>query len=55
MYLQFQTDKSTGRTATIVLHAVLLLYILSTVTFVYDLLALILEVSNNSICKNIIF
>ena len=52
MYLQCPTNKS--RTA-VILYAVCLLYVLSTVTFVTDLVALILEVSNNSICKNIIF
>ena len=42
--------------ATIVFYAICLLYILSTLTFVSDLVALILEVSNDSICnKNINF
>ena len=53
---QSNTDKSTGRTATIVFYAVCLLCVLSTVNLVIDLVALIIEVSNNSICsKNVIF
>ena len=60
VYLQSQSDKSTGRTATIVLYAICLLYILSTVSFISDLAAATVvlepEVSNNSICsKDIIF
>ena len=60
MYLQCQSDRSTGRTATIVFYAICLLYILSTVSFISDLAAatVVLEpdVSNNSICsKDIIF
>ena len=57
MYLECQSNKSTGRTATIVFYAICLLYVLSTVNFVSDLVILtILEVSSNSICsKNIIF
>ena len=60
IYLQCQSDKSTGRTATIVLYAICLLYILSTVSFISDLVAATVvlepEVSNNSICsKDIIF
>ena len=40
----------------IVFYAICLLYILSTVTFISDFVALIIEVSNNSICsKNVIF
>ena len=50
MYLQFQS-----RTATIIFYAVCLLYLLSTLSFVSDLLALILEVSDNAIYKNINF
>ena len=52
MYLQCPSNKS--RTA-VILYAVCLLYVLSTVTFVTDLVALILEVSNRFICKDIIF
>ena len=56
MYLQCQSNNSTGRTATIVFYAICLLYVLSTVNFVSDLAIFIFEVSNNSICsKNIIF
>ena len=53
MYLQFQSEKS--RTSTIIFYAVCLLYLLSTLSFVSDLLALILEVSDNAIYKNINF
>ena len=55
MYLQVQrqSDKSISRTASIVFYAICLLYLLS---FVSDLVALIFEVSNNSICsKNFIY
>ena len=59
MYLQYQFNKSTqaSRTTTIVFYAICLLYALSTVDFVSDLVGLILVlVSNNSICnKNIVF
>ena len=56
LYLQCQSNKSTSKTTTIVFYAVCLLYALSTVDFISDLVALMLEVSNNSICsKNIIF
>ena len=56
VYFQFQSNESTGRTTTIVFYAIGLLYVLSTLNFVSDFVALILEVSNNSICsKNIIF
>ena len=56
LYFQCQLNESTGRTATTVSYAICLLYVLSTLNFVSDLAALILEVSNNSICnKNIIF
>ena len=58
MYFQCQSNKSssTGRKTTIVSYAVYLLYVLATLNFVLDLVALVLEVSSNSICsKNIIF
>ena len=60
MYLQYQSNncKSTqaGRSTAIVFYAICLLYVLSTVDFVIDLVAIILAVSNNSIrSKNIIF
>ena len=50
MYLQCIWKKP--RKAIILFYAVSLLYVLSTASFVTDLVALILEVSNNSICKN---
>ena len=62
MYLKCQSDKS--RKATIVFYALCLLHVLSTATIISDLLSIILQleyvknggtVSNNSICKNIIF
>ena len=56
MYFQCQSNKSTAMTTTIVFYAICLLYVLSTVNFVCDLVALILLVSNNSVCsKNIHF
>jgi hypothetical protein len=53
LYLQLATKKS--RTATILFYALCLLYALSTATIICDLITLILGVSNNYICKNIIF
>ena len=53
MYLQ--CPSKTFGTATILFYALCLLYVLSTATIVSDLVAFILEVSNNSICKNFIF
>ena len=50
--VNFQCQSNKSRTATIVFHAVCLLHVLSTLNFV---VALILEVSNSSICKNIKF
>jgi hypothetical protein len=56
MYLRCPSNESRSRTATIIFYALCLLYVLCTVSAVVDLLSLILEkVSNNSICKNIIF
>ena len=52
MYLQCQSKKS--GTAIILFYAVCLLYILSTVIFVSDLVFLTIQVSNNPICKNTI-
>ena len=49
MYLQCPSKKS--RMAIIVFYAVCLLYVLSTASFVCDLVALILYVSKNPICK----
>ena len=44
-----------SRTANVVFYIICLLYIFSTVSIVCDLLNIILEVSNNPFCKNIIF
>ena len=53
IYLRCPSNKS--RTAIILFYVLCLLYVLSTATVVCDLVALILEVSNNYICKNINF
>ena len=53
IYLQWRSKDS--RTATIIFYALCLLYILSTVTVVGDLIDYSIGVSNNSICKNIVF
>ena len=53
IYLQCHLKES--RTSTIVFYVLCLLYVLSTATVVFDMLSNILQVSNNSICKNIIF
>ena len=53
MYLHCSSNNS--RMAIILFYALCLLYVLSTATVVSDLVALILQVSNNPICKNIIF
>ena len=50
IYLQCPSKES--RTANILFCAVGLLYVLSTAAFVSDLVALALDVSNNSIYKN---
>ena len=56
MYFQCQSDNSSSRTRTIIFYAICLLYLLSTVSFVSDLVAAIFFVSGNSICsKNMIF
>ena len=56
MYFKCQSDESTGRTTNIVFYPICLLYIISTVDFISDFVALILGVSNNSIfSKNINF
>jgi hypothetical protein len=54
IYLQCQSNNPTGRTA-IILYALCFLYVLSAVNFVADFVYLTPNVSNNSICKNIIF
>jgi hypothetical protein len=54
MYLQHPQNKS--RTASIIFYALCVLYVLSTVNAVLDSVPVITElVSNNPICKNIIF
>ena len=53
MYLRCSLTKS--KTATILFYALCLLYVLSTATIASDIVSLILRVSNNPICKNIIF
>ena len=55
LYLLVQCRSKESSTATIIFYAICLLYVLSTATFLCDLAYLILEVSNNSICKNVIF
>ena len=50
IYLQCPSKRS--GTALILFYAVCLLYVLSAADFVSDLIALILHVSTNSICKN---
>ena len=56
MYLQCQSNGSTGRMATSVFYAICLLYVLATFSFISDLILKVLSVSNISICsKNIIF
>ena len=55
MYLHCTSKRSGTVTALTLFYAVCLLYVLSAASFVSDLLALILEVSNNSFCKNTIF
>ena len=53
IYLRFAFKES--RTTTIVFYSLCLLYVLSTATIAGELLSLMIGVSNNSICKNIIF
>ena len=55
MYLlQLECPSKKFRTTRTIIHfcAVSLLYVLSTATFVSDLVAVVLDVSNNSFCKN---
>ena len=49
IYLQCQSEKSRSKTAIFLFYAVCLLYVLCAASFVSDLVALILEVSKNSI------
>ena len=53
IYLQCHLKES--RTGTIVFYVLCLLYVLSVATVISDLISVMLQVSNNSICKNIIF
>ena len=51
-----QRPPNKSRTASIIFYALCVLYVLSTVNIVLDLvMAIIQQVSNNPICKNIIF
>ena len=53
IYLQCLPKES--RTGNITFYILCILYVLSTATIVSDLLATLLQVSNNPICKNIFF
>ena len=53
MYLKYASKFT--RTAIILFYVLCLLYVLSAASFVSDLVSLLLEVSDNSICKNIFF
>ena len=53
IYLQCTSKES--RRANVIFYVLCLLYVFSTATIVGDVLNAILQVSNNSICKNIIF
>ena len=53
MYLKYASKIT--RTAIILFYVLCLLYVLSAASFVSDLVSLLLEVSDNSICKNIFF
>ena len=53
MYLHCSSNKS--RKAAILFYALCLLHVLSTATVVSDLVTNVFQVSNNLICKNIIF
>jgi hypothetical protein len=58
MYLQCPQNKSGDKTTSIIFYALCLLYVSSTVTLVLEISFKIVpavEVSSNSICKNIIF
>ena len=55
MYLKCQCPSKRSGTALILFYAVCLLYVLCIAAFVSDLVAVILQVSNNSIRKNTIF
>ena len=53
MYLLLPSKES--RTAILVFYVLCLLYVLSTVNMISDILLVIIKVSINSICKSIIF
>ena len=56
IYLHYAlTRREESRMTNIVFYALCLLYILSTATVLSDLLVYVIEVSNHSIAKNIIF
>ena len=56
MYLQCQSNGSTGRMAANFFYAICLLYVQATFSFISDLVLKVPSVSNISICsKNIIF
>jgi hypothetical protein len=58
MYLQRPPNNLKSRTGFIIFYALCVLYVLSAVNAVIDFVAIIIEleqVSNNPICKNIIF
>jgi hypothetical protein len=50
-----QNNLKSKTEASIVFYALCVLYVLSTLNVVLDLVAIIEEVSNNPICKNIFF
>jgi hypothetical protein len=52
MYLQCTLALKISKETNIVLCALCLLYALSTIIFLADFVYLLLDVSNNSICKN---
>ena len=54
IYLQYVLSKESRKTS-IIFYALCLLYVLSTATVISDLLEFAIQVSNNSICKYIIF
>ena len=58
IYFKLQFASKDSRTTTIIFYTLCLLYVLSTATVVSDLLNYLVidsDVSNNSICKNIIY
>ena len=55
IYLQCPSKDSRSRSANLIFYVLCLLYFLCFSTFVLDLTSFVLEVSDNSICKSIIF